>query len=102
MLTTLRYFLSANRKNLWINKREHCLLRVWDMRGIVLLDDMRDHSGRQMRAWVEQEKRWAARREMEDRRWAAIAAAATPPQPDGVPLSIKALISELAMGTNQS
>lgn len=44
---SIEILLSVNRKNLWINKREHCLLRVWDMRGIVMLDDMRDHSGRQ-------------------------------------------------------
>jgi hypothetical protein len=59
--------LSANRRNLWINKREHCLLRVWDIRGIVTFDDMRCHNGKQQRAWIEREKRWAARREMERR-----------------------------------
>ena len=65
------------------------------MRGIVLLDDMRDHSGGHMRAWIEREKRWAAKLEIERRRWATMAAM-IPAQPDGVPLSVKALISELA------
>jgi len=88
--------LSANRRNLWINKREHCLLRVWDMRGIVLLDDMRDHSGRQMRAWVEREKRGAAKREIEMRRFRDRFPPIAPAQPDEFALKVNALLAELA------
>lgn len=87
--------LSADRRNLWINKREHCLLRVWDMRGIVMFDDLRCHNGRQQRAWIDKERRWAAKLEMERQRRKEMGPAA-PSQPDEFALKVNALLSELA------
>lgn len=96
----IEILLSADRQKLWINNSTHCLLRVYGMRGIVMFDDMRDHGGKQLRAWIEREKRYAAKLERERRRRRETPRPITTPPLSEFELKIHALISEIAMGAN--